>query len=204
MENSRTCEICNVDVHRASMQKRLRSKEHLENDMILPEWFFKEGKTPIKEKIQKDCNPKTLNQSPREKIKLDDKELAKMINNPYYFIDENLKKGFKFNLEAHNKNHANSFLTSTPKLPEFGIKFGYNNEIIEELSVIYARLLNQYKFKNRTLFSAGFYKINEEDQRSNEIEFYINLNINHNLTEFDIDIIDIRSQIEHQHQSSRD
>ena len=26
MENSRTCEICNVDVHRASMQKHLRSK----------------------------------------------------------------------------------------------------------------------------------------------------------------------------------
>ena len=26
MENSRTCEICNVNVHRASMQKHLRSK----------------------------------------------------------------------------------------------------------------------------------------------------------------------------------
>ena len=29
MENSRTCEICNVNVHRASMQKQLRSKKHL-------------------------------------------------------------------------------------------------------------------------------------------------------------------------------
>ena len=30
MENSRTCEICNVDVHRASFAKHLRSKKHLE------------------------------------------------------------------------------------------------------------------------------------------------------------------------------
>ena len=27
MENSRTCEVCNVNVHRASMQKHLRSKK---------------------------------------------------------------------------------------------------------------------------------------------------------------------------------
>ena len=57
MENSRTCEICNVNVHRASMQKHLRSKKHLEkmiqNEMIIPEWFFKEERSPIKKTIQK-------------------------------------------------------------------------------------------------------------------------------------------------------
>ena len=66
MENSRTCEICNVDIHRASMQKHLRSKKHLENinrnEMSIPEWFFKEENTPIKKKIQKVYNPKTLKQ----------------------------------------------------------------------------------------------------------------------------------------------
>ena len=31
MENSPTCNVCNVDVHRASLQKHLRSKKHLEN-----------------------------------------------------------------------------------------------------------------------------------------------------------------------------
>ena len=46
--------------------------------------------------------------------------------------------------------------------------------------------------------SASFYNINEEDQRNNEIELYINLDINHNLTESDIDNIDVRSQLEHQ------
>ena len=57
MENSRTCEICNVDVHRASMQKHLRSKKHLEiierNEMIIPERLFKEERTPFKKQIKK-------------------------------------------------------------------------------------------------------------------------------------------------------
>ena len=69
---------------------------------------------------------------------------------------------------------------------------------MKELSVIYARLKNQYKFKYHTLFSASFYKINEEDQRKNEIDLYINLSTNHNLTESDIDNIDVTSQLDHQ------
>ena len=94
MENSRTFEVCNVNVYRESMQKHLRSKKHLENviqnEMIIPEWFFKEEKSPIKKKIQKLYNPKSLKQLAREKIKLDDKELAKLMINPYFFIDNNL------------------------------------------------------------------------------------------------------------------
>ena len=39
--NRRKCEVCNVDVHRASHIKHLRSKKHLENikqnEMIIPE-----------------------------------------------------------------------------------------------------------------------------------------------------------------------
>ena len=205
MENRRTCDICNIDVHRASFVKHLRSKKHIENveqnGMVIPEWLFKEERTPIKKKIQKVYNPKTLKQLAREKIKLDEKELAKIMINPYNFIDENLENGFKINLENHNISHANSILTITPKFPEFGIEYRYINKIIKELSVIYARLINQYKFKYHTLFSASFYKINEEDQPNNEIELYINLNINHNLTESDINDIDVRSQLEHQIQN---
>ena len=85
--NSRTCQICNAIVHRASMQKHLKSKKHLEklkqNEMIIPEWVFKQEQTLIKKKIQKLYNPKTLKQLTREKIKLDDKELAKKRINPF-------------------------------------------------------------------------------------------------------------------------
>ena len=85
---SRKCEICNVDVHRASYNKHLRSKKHTENikqnEMIIPEWLFKE---PIENKIKKIYNPKSLKQMARNNIKLDDKqlnqELAKKMINPY-------------------------------------------------------------------------------------------------------------------------
>ena len=123
-----------------------------------------------------------------------------MMISPYYFIDENFKIGCKINLESHIISQANSILTITPKFPEFGIEFRYFNKIIEELYVIYATLINQYIFKNHTFFSASFYKINEESQRNKENELYINLKNNHNLTESDIDNIDLRSQLEHQNQ----
>ena len=141
MENRRICDVCNVNVHRAKFGKPLRSKKHLENieqnEMIIPEWFFKEEKTSIKKKMQKVYNPKTLKQLAREKIKLDGEELAKIMINPFYFIDENLIIGFKNNLESHNFSHANSILTNTPNFPDFGIEFRYINKIVKELSVIY-------------------------------------------------------------------
>ena len=100
---SRKCDICNVDVHRASYVKHLRSKKHLENikknNMIIPEWLFQE---PVENKINKIYNPKPLKQLARNNIKFDGKqlkkELAKKMNNPYYFTDSNLKVGFKINL----------------------------------------------------------------------------------------------------------
>ena len=55
MESSRRCDICKIDVHRASYGKHLRSKKDLEkirqNEIIIPEWLFKEEQTPIKKKI---------------------------------------------------------------------------------------------------------------------------------------------------------
>ena len=170
------------------MQKHLRSEKHLENmiqnEMIIPDWLFKEERSPIKKKIQKIYNPKTLQQLARQNIKMNDKELdrekAEKMINPYYFIDENLRIGFKINLESHNINHAISLLNIEPNFPDIGIETRYINKILKEMATIYARLINQYKFKYHILFSARFYKINEEDQRSDEIELFINLNINNN------------------------
>ena len=57
MENSRTCESCNVSVHRASISKHLTSKKLLQNikqnEMIIPERLFKEEQTSIKKKNTK-------------------------------------------------------------------------------------------------------------------------------------------------------
>ena len=52
--NSRNLDVCNFDLHRVSYAKNLRSKNHLENikrnEMIIPEWLFKE---PVQNKIKK-------------------------------------------------------------------------------------------------------------------------------------------------------
>ena len=69
------------------------------------------------------------------------------------------------------------------------------------MTTIYTRILNQNKNNISHFFSANFYKISEEDQRSDEIELFINLKFNQNLTETDIDNIDVKFQLEHQVQN---
>ena len=173
--NSRKCDDCNIDVHRASYAKHLRSKKHIGNkkkyNMIIPQWLFKEL---IENKTY---NPKPLTPIARDNIKLDDKqineELAKKMLNPYYFTDRYLKMGFKINLDSHQINHANSKSTITPNYAEFGIEVRYINKIMKEVSVIYARLINQYKFKHQTVFSARFDKQDENNQLLDETELFI-------------------------------
>ena len=201
--NSRRCKICNVDVHRASYIKYLRSKKHLENiqqnEMIISERLFQE---PVENKVKKRYNPRSLKQIARDNIRLDDrqlnKELAEKMNNPYYFTDRNLKVAYKIALDSHNLHHTNSKLTITPTFPEFGREFRFINKIMKELAVIYARLINQYIFKYQTVFSARFDQQDEDGELLDETELFINLNINQNLTQSDLDKIDIRSPLEHQ------
>ena len=167
--------------------------------MIIPEWLFQE---PVENKIKEIYNPKSLKQLARDNIRLDDKKInkvsAKKMVNPYYFEDRALRVGFNITLESHHNNHANSKLTIIPNYPEFGIEVRYFNKFMKELSVFYARLINQYKFKYQTVFSARFNKRNEDNQVVDGTELFINLNINHNLTQTDIDNIDVKSPLEHQ------
>ena len=131
------------------------------------------------------------------------KELAKKMLNPFYFTGRNLKVGFEKNLDSHHINHANGKLTITPNYPEFGIKVRYNNKILEELSIFYARLINQNKFRYQIVFSARFDKQDEDNQVLDETEFFNNLNINQNLAETDIKNIDVKSPSEYQIQQQR-
>ena len=160
MENSPTCDICNVDVHRASYAKLLRSEKHLKNEkqyeLIIPEWLVKEEEVPIEKQIKKVYNPKTLKKIARATIKLNDKELdkeiAKKMINPYYCIDKNLKIGLKINQESQNVNHANSLLKITPNFPDIRTEARFFIKILREMANVYARLINQNIFENHILF----------------------------------------------------
>ena len=142
--NSRRCDICDVDVHRASINKHLRSKKHTKNikrnEMIIPEWLFRE---PIENKIEKINNPISLKKLARNKINLDDKqlnkELAKKMINPYCFGDRNLIVAYKIKLDSHHINHLSSKVTISSNFENTGIEFRFINKIMREMSIIYAR-----------------------------------------------------------------
>ena len=74
--------------------------------------------------------------------------------------------GFKVNLDIHQIIHADSKLFFAPIYNEFGNEVRYINKIIKELSVIYARSINQYKFKNQTIFSTN---IDKQDEKKSSI-----------------------------------
>ena len=71
---------------------------------------------------------------------------------------------------------------------------------MKERAMIYARLINQYKFKYQTVFSARFDKQDEGGELLDETELFINLKTNHNLTETDINNINVVSPLEYQKQ----
>ena len=134
-------------------------------NMIILEWLFQE---PIEKEIKNKYKPRSLKQIARDNIRLNDNQLnkksGKNMPNPYCFTDRNLKVGFKNNLDSHHINHANSKLTFIPNYIEFGIEVRYIIKNIKKLSVIFARLMNQYRFKYQTQFSARFDKQNEDNQ----------------------------------------
>ena len=109
-----------------------------------------------------------------------------------------MKVGLKINLDSQHNNHDNFKLTITPNYPEFGFVVCSINKIMKDLPFFYARLINQYKFKYQTLLSIRFDKQDEDNQVVHETELFFNLNINHNLTQTDIDNIDLESPLEDQ------
>ena len=79
---------------------------------------------------------------------------------------------------------------------------GLNSEvltkILKAMSVIYARLTTQYKYKYQAVISARNDKQKEDGQILIEIELNITLKIDHNLTETDLDNINVRFASEEQ------
>ena len=75
--NSRKCEVCNIDVHRASYVKHQRSEKHLENKNKMT-WLYQIGSFKNVLKIKLKVFPKSLKQLARDNFRLDDKQLQKV------------------------------------------------------------------------------------------------------------------------------
>ena len=67
--------------------------------------------------------------------------------NPYYFKNKNLYNVLKINLDSHHINHLNSKLTISSTTVYNSIDMDLINSLVKEMSVIYARLINQYQIQ---------------------------------------------------------
>ena len=143
-------------------------------------------------------NPKSMKQIEREKIKTYDMEIAKRTTNPLYFNENLSQLCSKINLRSHIINHNNSILNLEPNFQNLQIENRYLNEILRKIASLYAGLKKQNKFNYRTVFAARSDKQDEDGQMLEETDFYTNLNFNHNLTESDIERIDVSFQLEQQ------
>ena len=171
--NTIRCEDCNIDVHRASYSRHLKTKKHLEKKEIKP-----------KKIIDKD-NIKETNKNIKRNNKI-----------KYKFTDDILNKIYDITIDRHHKKDLNSQITITSKFDYTGIEMYYIDEIFKEMAHIYAKFINQYKFKYQLSFMLLFYKYEEDGDIRKEAEMTITLNMINNLTQSEIDNANIQWEVE--------
>ena len=89
----------------------------------------------------------------------------------------------------HNQN-INITITSVYNLP---VELFDLNNIFKEMSIIYGRLINQFKFKHLVVFSVIFDKETHE-----EIEQFFSLKVNQSSTRIDIGKYDLERELDGQ------
>ena len=118
--------------------------------------------------------------------------------NPYYFKDKLFYNILKIKLDSHHINHLNSKITISSITEHNEIDKDLINDLVKEMAAIYARLISQYKFKYQYVFLCNFDKQGEFGEILEETDLFINLKINHNLTESDLKKIIIKWDLERQ------
>ena len=169
------CEDCNIDVHRASYSRHLKTKKHLERKEIKP------MKT-IDKNDEKESNKNKI-------VKRNDKF-------EYKFADNILSTAYDITVDREHEKDLNSKITVTSKFDDTGIEKNFVDKIFEEMSHIYAKYINQYKFKYQLSFMLLFYKFEEDGDIRKEAEMSINLNMTNNLTQSEIDNANIQWDLE--------
>ena len=122
------------------------------------------------------------------------KEIAKRMINPYYF-SRRYETQYKIILDSHHINHIDSKITIASEY-HLSVQIDDVNNILKEMTIILARLINQTKFKCQVVFSAKFDKADEYGFTTDQIEMFISLKVNQNLAMRDIEEINIQSQLD--------
>ena len=119
--NTIRCVDCNIVIHRASYSRHLNTKKHLEKSNI-----------KAKKVIDKETN----------------KNIKRNNKIEYKFTDNILDTVYDITIDRHHKKDLNSQITITSKHDIIiGIEMYHINDIFKEMARIYAKFINQYKFK---------------------------------------------------------
>ena len=171
MEQNNTirCGDCNINIHRASYSRHLKTKRHLEKNDIKPKKVIDKG------------NIKEVNKNKNNKIE-------------YKFTDNIFNIAYDITVDRYHKKDLNSQII-TSKFDNTGIEMYYINEIFKEMSHIYAKFINQYKFKYQLSFMLLYYNFEEDGDIRKEAEMTIKLNMISNLTQSEIDNFDIQRDL---------
>ena len=78
-------------------------------------------------------------------------------------------------LDILHSSYKNS--ESAVKAIHLEIEKSYVNRIMKNLTKVFARIINQYRFIFQVVFSVRFEQPDEDDQAIDENELYINLNM---------------------------
>ena len=133
--NMKRCEDCNIDVHRASYSRHLKTKRHLEKKENKP------GKIIDKDNIKETNKNKNIKRN--DKIE-------------YKYTDKILNTIYDITVDRYHKKDLYSQITITSKYDTTGLEMNYINKIIKEMSHIYAKCINQYNFEHQLSFMVFF------------------------------------------------
>ena len=97
--------------------------------------------------------------------------------------------------------NLNSQITITSKFDDTGMEMNFVDKILKEMSHINANFINQYKFKYQLSFMLLFYNFEEDGDIRKEAEMPINLNMTNNLTQSEIDNVNVQWDLESRKQS---
>ena len=122
--------------------------------------------------------------------------MIKKDENLYHFTDKTLKAACNIAVENYHDKNVNSTLTIAPKYEIIGIAEYHIDKIVIELAKIYATLVNQYKFIYQLSFLAFCNKYGEEEEITSQIELPNILTFTENLTQSDLNKIDIQWALE--------
>ena len=104
--------------------------------------------------------------------------------------------------DSHHSEHANSTKTIVSKIDTFGIDITHINNILKEMSHVYAKIIKRNYFKYQYTSIVVFDKFGEDNEIINQIELPITLSIAHNITKSGIETINNHWTLENRIQSA--